>query len=392
MRDLARILAVAVGVLTACASWHGSARLCAAEPALNAAAAQPSPPRELLSAAEWNALDASTDRGLEFLSKKQRPDGSFEAPGPGQPAITSLCVMAFLSRGHIPHEGRYGAALERAIDFVLDSQQPSGLLCSLPVGAKLVNDTPSQTGSYNHAIAGLMLGEVYGMTAVKQRERIQVAIEAALRFTREQQLRPKKTRADVGGWRYLVQDPHFRNSSDLSVTSWHVMFLRSARNAEFDVPKEFIDDAMGYVHRAFMPEQGSFTYGQNPKGDRVTRAMAGSGILMLSLGGEHQTEMARSAGKWILRHPFSRYNEPGLVGERFHYSAYYCSQAMFQLGDEYWAAFYPPLMRMLVQHQHGDGSWDPETLRDGRYGNVYTTALSVLALTPPYQLLPIYQR
>ena len=29
---------------------------------------------------------------------------------------------------------------------------------------------------------------------------------------------------------------------------------------------------------------------------------------------------------------------------------------------------------------------------DGHFGNVYTTALMVLALTPPCQLLTIYQR
>ena len=39
-----------------------------------------------------------------------------------------------------------------------------------------------------------------------------------------------------------------------------------------------------------------------------------------------------------------------------------------------------------------DGSWDAESNRDGQFGNVYTTALAVLALTPPYQLLPIHQR
>lgn len=49
-------------------------------------------------------------------------------------------------------------------------------------------------------------------------------------------------------------------------------------------------------------------------------------------------------------------------------------------------------MRVLLDHQRRDGSWDAESNMDGHFGNSYTTALMVLALTPQYQLLPIYQR
>ena len=46
----------------------------------------------------------------------------------------------------------------------------------------------------------------------------------------------------------------------------------------------------------------------------------------------------------------------------------------------------------LESLQRDDGSWEPELMSDTQYGNVYTSALTVLALTPAYQLLPIYQR
>jgi hypothetical protein len=66
---------------------------------------------------------------------------------------------------------------------------------------------------------------------------------------------------------------------------------------------------------------------------------------------------------------------------------------MFQLGGEYWHQFFPKLMTALVEAQHADGSWDTESSSDDDvYGNAYTTALAVLALATPYQLLPIYQR
>ena len=99
------------------------------------------------------------------------------------------------------------------------------------------------------------------------------------------------------------------------------------------------------------------------------------------------------AGKWILRHSFDRYNRARHPEDRYHYSAFYCSQAMFQLGGDYWHDFFPGLLDVLVEHQKPDGSWAAESnANDRKYGNVYSTALTVLTLTPPYQLLPIYQR
>lgn len=363
----------------------------AAEPAAGAAS-EIEAPRSVLTSDQWKQLDSSVDRALEFLAKRQRADGSFETTELGQPGVTALCVLAFLSRGHVPHEGKYGRQLDRAIEYVLDSQQDEGILFAQPLGSSWQLQSATHTGAYNHAIAGLMLGEVYGMTQSTQRDRVRDAIRKALVYTRQQQQRAKRKRVDDGGWRYVRPGAGLHNDADLSITSWYLMFLRSARNAEFDVPKEYIDEALGYVRNAFDPGQGAFKYGHSGGGQQITRATVGGGILSLSLAGDHQSEMARTAGQWVLKNSFERYNQCRYHEERYHYSAYYCSQAMFQLGGEFWARFYPPFMRVLLQHQHADGSWDAEASLDRHFGNSYTTALMVLALTPPYQLLPIYQR
>lgn len=77
----------------------------------------------------------------------------------------------------------------------------------------------------------------------------------------------------------------------------------------------------------------------------------------------------------------------------YHYGAYYCSQAMFQLGGDYWKKFFPGLVDVLIANQAKDGSWERENENNGDYfGRPYTTSLAILALTPAYQLLPIYQR
>ena len=355
--------------------------------------AEPRPARDVLSPEQWRRLDAAVDHGLEYLSTQQRPDGSFQAPDQGQPGITSLCVLAFLSRGHVPAQGPYGDQLSRAIEYVLDTGQENGLLFDLPVAEVWRKGTPTHAAIYNHGIAGLMLGEVYGMTDEPARTRIAAAITSAIEFTRQTQLRPKRNRLDQGAWRYLGRlSGGLRSDADLSVTVWQLMFLRSARNAEFRVPAEYIDEAMEYVRGAYRPSQHDFTYCRIPPGNRTSRAMTGSGILSLSLAGEHQSEMARSAGAWILRNGFERYGEVYYYDERYLYSVYYCSPAMFQLGGEYWSRFFPPLQRVLLEHQQDDGSWPRELPKDGQFGNCYSTALVVLSLTPPYQLLPIYQR
>jgi len=379
---------VCVLVVAGCGLFGGAGR--GAEP--EAAAGIDPPELELLNPEEWRQLDFAVDHGLEFLGRAQRADGSFAAPDLGQPGITSLCVMAFLSRGHVPEEGEYGGQLARAIDFVLDTQQENGLLFDLPLGSRYISGTPTHAAMYNHAMAGLMLAEVYGMTDAARRGRIAASISRAISFTRERQLAPKRNPRDLGGWRYLGSLSGVRNDADMSVTSWHLMFLRSARNAEFEVPKNCIDEAMSYVRRSFEADEGVFTYTRTNPGHRTNRAMVGSGILSLSLGGEHQSDMARAAGEWLLHNDFDRYNQPRFPEERYHYSAYYCSQAMFQLGGDYWSRFFPPFMRVLIENQQADGSWARESSFDAQFGNSYTTALVILSLTPPYQLLPIYQR
>jgi hypothetical protein len=350
----------------------------------------------LLSPEQWTRLDRAVDRGLNFVTGQQQPDGSFPTKAEGQPGVTSLCIMALLARGHQPGKGPYGSRLERAIDYVLDMQDPrvGSLMADRWVGNRIqrVGDgmPRSFAGNYNHGIAGVMLGEVYGMTDAKRHERIREAILKALDYTRQQQLRPKRNPDERGGWRYVHSVPE--NDADLSVTAWHLMFLRSARNAEFNVPKEWVAEAVEYVHRSFDAEQKGFLYALSGGERYCSRGMVGAGIVCLALGGEHQSETTKMAGDWILRNSFEPYNGYSRPEDRYHYGAFYCSQAMFQLGGDYWSRFFPKLLRILTDAQRADGSWALEAPDDSEYGNVYTTSLAVLTLATPYQMLPIYQR
>jgi hypothetical protein len=354
----------------------------------------PPPSSDVLSAEQWKAVDVGVDRGLAWLAARQQEDGSIPTLESGQPGITSLAIMAFLSRGHRPGAGPYGAFLDRAIDFVIEQQRESGLLYG---GSTDMPATDwyqgSHTATYNHAIAGLMLCEAYGMTDEQRAKKLRPAITKAIDFARQMQRRPSEYEKDKYGWRYFKHHgtPN-KGEADLSVTGWFIMFYRSAKNAEFDIPEQFVDEAVQFVRACYVPEKGIFLYGPYPDDRHTSRAMNGAGLLALTITGHYDEKIADAAAQKLLDQPFKEYNAR-IRHDRYHYGAYYCSQAMFMLGGERWRKFYPPLAMTLIQNQSPQGHWQSENCNnDDVYGNGYTTALAILSLTPPYQMLPIYQR
>jgi hypothetical protein len=351
-------------------------------------------PANVLSPAQWQRVDAAVSRALSWLAKQQQPDGSFQTLDSGQPAVTSLCMMAFIAHGHVPGKGQYGARLERAADYVLSCQKENGLVTKVgPDGPTIDRQTTHEIGScaaYNHAISSLVLSEVYGMSPPNRARRLEAAIRKALAAALEMQAWSKSP-ADQGGWRYIHRLDEV--DSDLSVTGWELMFLRSARNAGFEVPTENVDDAVAFVRRSFDKRDGIFVY--SLRRPSRTRSMAGAGILALAHAGLHHTEEAQRAGDWLLAHGFEEYNStiPGQSSDRYHYGLFNCCQAMYQLGGKYWEQFYPPAVEAVLANQRADGSWPVDSqYHDAPYGNAYSTALVVIMLGAPNQLLPIYQR
>jgi hypothetical protein len=59
-------------------------------------------PANVLSPEDWQRVDAAVSRALEWLATQQQPDGSFRTIDNGQPGVTCLCMMAFISHGHVP--------------------------------------------------------------------------------------------------------------------------------------------------------------------------------------------------------------------------------------------------------------------------------------------------
>jgi hypothetical protein len=236
---------------------------------------------------------------------------------------------------------------------------------------------------YHHGICTLMLAEAAGMTraplADELIQRLQSAINVILNGQR------KGAHDDRGGWRYQVNG----FDADLSVTGWQLLALRGARNLGCDIPAEKIQAAVDYVRRCHDAQTGGFRYTVR---DRVTIACTGTGILALELCGKehHLSKPVLAAGKYILA------NDLDPRRAHFFYGIYYTSQAMFQLGDQYWKQYRTILHRLLLQsNPPRDGAWyagNTAAFDDDRWGPNYCTSMAVLALTVEYRYLPIYQR
>ena len=316
-------------------------------------------------------LDQSIDKALEFLHSSQNRDGSWSAGGYGaNPAISALSVMAFMSAGHIPGEGKYGDGIRNGIEYVMRSQAPNGLIAR-----------QGQHEMYSHGICTLMLAEVVGMTDGKLADEVRLKLEKAVAIILKAQ---RKAGYHKGGWRYTING----DDGDISCTGWQLMALRAAKNVGCDVPPVAIDSAVDFINRCNDPSTGGYRY---LPGAQVTVACTGTSILALELCGKeyHRSPAALKAGSYILK-----YGEAGRNRAHYFYGIYYCSQAMFQLGDNYWNSFRDRLHEQLFATQNASGSWTGagRGSDDSGFGPNYCTSMAVLALTVEYRFLPIYQR
>lgn len=315
------------------------------------------------------------DRALAWLKENQRPDGSFAAGSiGGGTAITSLAVLAFLARGNVPGEGPYGDTINSGIDYVLASQKLDG-----PKKGLIAREEGSAM-MYEHAMATVMLAEVYGMADDARRSKIDRALALAVQLIIDSQRAEKISPRDAGGWRYALDSP----DADISVTGWQLMALRGAANCGAPVPAQTLKQGADYVRRC-ASSKGGFAYQADDGEPNLART--GSGILSLILiAGDRQSAEVRKAADYLLANPLN-HSVPF-----YYYAAYYGAQALRQLGGKYWQTGYPRLVADLLTLQQPDGAFAATgDQTEAQSGAAYRTSLAVLSLCVPYRYLPLYQ-
>jgi len=339
--------------------------------------------------------EQAVERGLAWLADHQNPDGSWsgkvgyklnsdyrmtgEGPHVG---VTALACMAFLAGGNLPGRGRYGAAVERGLDFVLSAAQDDGYI------------TYGGTRMYSHAFATLFLAEIYGMTHTNQvRAKLQKAVDFIV-----------DTQNEEGGWRYVP----FAPESDMSIVVCQVLALRAARNIGIRVPKSTVDRAAQYVVDSAITEDSRSGFGASMYGDEIgsfryqrghasrsSFPLTAAGVTALHGLGIYSDQAIRRGLDYLDRHLDSfnrRYGRNGEGHYFFWYGHYYGVQAMYTAGTSaqgnYWEPYFGKVRAELLSMQERDGSFPNET----GPGPAFGTAMAVLILEIPYRYLPIFQR
>lgn len=355
-------------VLTFCGSHaRGLAQSDPGAPRQTADGANGAISRDLVTAKTQTAIED----GLAWLAKRQEKDGSFWSGSQykQEVAITSLAGMAFLSAGNLPNQGRYGAQVAAAVQFILKSARPDGL----------INDpTSSSYGPmYGHGFSTLFLAEVYGTTPKLAggsggESEIRRVLENAVNLIIVSQ-------NDDGGWRYEPDSA----DADISVTVCQVMALRAARNAGLAVPTETIDRAVSYVKKC-QNDDGGFTYKLVPREPSLFPRSA-AGVVALQSAGIYKGPAIEDGLAFLMRHvPRSRFP---VYLSHYYYGHYYAVQAMWQAGGSQWTRWYPAVRDVLLEQQQTDGSWSSTTVCDE-----YGTAMALIILQMPNGYLPIFQR
>ncbi len=350
------------------------------------------------SAAEHMAVEPQTElaieRGLEFLARHQRPDGSWRLQDfdtrvliRSDTAATGLALLAFQGAGYTHRDFKYADVVGKAIDFLRAHQQPDGDL--------YVRQDPASDQNawlYSHALAALALTEAYGMT---QDPEIRPVAQRAVDFIAAAQ--------DVrrGGWRYRPGA-----GSDTSVSGWFMMALQSARLAGLDAPSETIHRLRDYLELSQAGPEQPYLYRYNPfapdtpqqrHGLQPTPVMTSVGLLMrLYLGWRRDQPAMQAGADYLLQH----LPENGTADQpqRDTYYWYYATQVIFHVGGDHWRIWHDRLYPLLISSQVVDGpmagSWHPELPAPdlwGRWGGrLYVTTMNLLSLEVSYRHLPLY--
>jgi squalene cyclase len=354
MINMFRTLERCGALIVACGIWvFGCLGVCSAADVEDAGEEASSDAPELT-----EATDLAIDRGLKYLLKSQKEDGSWAGDNGEIPVgATSLSLMAFMSAGHFPGFGPYGEALDRGKKYLLDKAKES--------------ESGYMSTMYEHGLFTLAMSEMWGMTKTPEdnaaiKEAVQKAVEVILR-----------SQSPVGGWRYA---PRPDAGNDTSVTAMVFIGLASSRQAGILVPTATIDNVINYLRDvAYDPSRGGFGY----TGRGYTTACTAGGTFAAQLCGQRDTEWVQSCVR-------SLENNAKIFSDdkhAYYYTHYYAVQAMVQAGDEHYFRWYPKIRDALIAKQNPDGSW-----AGGKAGYPHVTPMSILILSAPYRYIPVYQR
>jgi hypothetical protein len=331
-------------------------------------------------------------RGLDWLETVQCENGSW---GVGKSKsmtarqerarLTGLALLAYLAHGETPQSARYGATVQRAIQYLLGEQdKKTGRFCpfSKTVGSH------DDIGVYGHAIATYALAEAYGLTrAPMLREPVERGVQVILDGQQE-----------GGGWDHRYQHEKW---SDLSVAGWQVQALRAAETAGVDLQglEAALQKSVPFV-QGMHEGCGRFFYRKgNKKPSGGLDYMTGVAVLCMQLAGSNRVDEVKAGLGYLKETECSGWDEGWEKTKKnksfnIAYEWYYNTQAIFQKGGSRWSTWNNRFAPMLIGAQDASGAWKPPSEVGGKLSKdiVYTTDFCILSLEVYYRILPSFKK
>ncbi|NMA43651.1 MAG: hypothetical protein GX946_09760 [Oligosphaeraceae bacterium] len=331
------------------------------------------------------ATERAVVKALEWLKSTQNADGSW-APG-SQPAMTGLCLLAYLAHGETPTSEEYGATVQRAMQYLVRHVE------------RLPNtvDSKQRVEPYTNGIVAYALSEAYGLTKLPN---LKPAMEKSLGLLIEGQQKN-------GGYDYGYARAQ---RWDLSVAGWQFQAMKAGYVAGANVKglEKGIELGISFIKDvAYNKDNARRPMGYSSPGGG-SWGMQGVGALCLQLFGEGNAREVRHVSKVIADEhvPAIVWTDPKLLIAGAHsnplYHWYYETQVMFHAGQNSWKKWNEKMSNLLISNQKHDGYWecppglrpDPATGKVGNpgvYDRWYSTALSCLTLQVYYRYLPTYK-
>ena len=284
--------------------------------------------------------------------------------------MTGLGLLTFLAHGETPASQGYGETVEKAIRYLVNSQNVDGTFPK--AGSNYV---------YGHAIATYAISEAYGLTLIPSLKR---AMNRSVKIIVDGQQRG-------GGWDYRYRKTARR---DTSVAGWQIQALKAASIARCSVPgiQKALDRAIVDLTK-FQSETGRFGYSNTPGSANagVRGGLTSIGALCMQLLGHAEDDACKRAIKYLNEIEIEvNWDRRGVRSKWPLYGWYYITQAKFHDGRSF-RKWNRKFAREFIRAQNTDGSWTPPGNEMTR-GKVYGTTLAALTLQVYYRLLPTYQQ
>lgn len=335
---------------------------------------------------------ARIERGLKYLDRTQRNDGSWLNSGRygNYPvAMTSLAGLAFLAGGSTPESGPYARNVARAMNYVLNAAESNRQKGNPKVLITGGPGTQEGRSMYGHGFGMLFLAQCYGMEGDKtsqRAERLRAVLDGAILLTVDSQSDLGPGAKHAGGWIYTPDG----KSDEGSVTVTQLQALRAARNAGIKVPRKTIDRAVLYLKHC-QNQDGGICYSSRSRGSSRP-ALSAAGIACFYSAGLYDRKTGGGGVEAEMVEKLVQYCKKNIqvnrnTGGHYFYTHFYYAQAMYQRGGKDWEEYYPQMRDRLAELQMPDGNWNGDYV-----GPVYGTALGLVILQLPYGYLPITQR